>query len=118
MVEQGIDQSAIRVARCRVDHQSRRLVDDQQMLVLEGDGQRNVLRLVVCGRWLGNGKAEALVAADLRSWVSQRLPGDFDGAASNQRLEPLARQGRNRCGKRTVEAPARVGRLQANFDRL
>ena len=37
MVEQGVDQRAVEIARGRVDDQPGRLVDDQQMLVLEHD---------------------------------------------------------------------------------
>ena len=44
MVEQSVDQRPFAVAGGGVDDQPGRLVDDEQMVVLEDDGQRNVLR--------------------------------------------------------------------------
>ena len=55
MVEQGVDQRAVEIARRRMDDHPGRLVDDQQMLVLEHDFQRDILRLVMRGPRLRNG---------------------------------------------------------------
>ena len=44
MGQQGIDQRAVLVARGRVDDQAGRLVEHDQVAVLEQDGQRDVLR--------------------------------------------------------------------------
>lgn len=44
MVEQGVLHGGIRIAGARVDHQSRRLVDDQQSVILKHDLERNLLR--------------------------------------------------------------------------
>ena len=51
MVEQRVDQRAVEIARRRVDDQPGGLVDDQQMLVLEDDRQRDVLRLRYAPAW-------------------------------------------------------------------
>ena len=118
MMEQRVDQRPVEIAGGRMDDQARRLVDDQQMLVLEHDRQRDVLRLVVRGRRLGNRDAQRFLAADLGRRVADRLAAGFDRAAADQRLQPLARQGRDGGGERAVEAPARMGGLQAHVDRL
>ena len=55
MVEQGVDQRAVEIAGGRMDDHPRRLVDDEQMIVLEDDVERDVLRLVMCRLGLGNG---------------------------------------------------------------
>ena len=51
VVKEGIDEGAIRVACGRMDDQTHRLVDDQEVFVFMEDIERNVL----CdkGRWLG-----------------------------------------------------------------
>ncbi len=45
MAQQGVDQSAGGVTGRRMHHEPRGLVDDDHVLVLEDDGQRDVLRL-------------------------------------------------------------------------
>jgi hypothetical protein len=55
MMEQRIDQGAVEIARCRMDDQPGGLVDHDQMLVLEDDVERDILRLVV--RRVGSGTA-------------------------------------------------------------
>ena len=45
MIQQGVDKSTAPIARCRMDHHACRLVDDDQVLVLIQDFQRDVLRL-------------------------------------------------------------------------
>ena len=73
MVEQGVDQRPVAIAGGRMDDQPGRLVDDQQMLVLEDDGERDVLRLVVRRLRLGDRQLERLVALDLGRRVANRL---------------------------------------------
>ena len=58
VVQQGVDQRAVGISGGRMDDQSRRLVDDQQMFVLEHDPQRNILRHIVGGPGLRDGDAE------------------------------------------------------------
>ena len=55
MVEQRIDQGAVEIARRRMDDHARRLVDDEQMIVLEDDLERDVLRFVMRRHGLGDG---------------------------------------------------------------
>ena len=55
-----------------MDDEAGRLVDDQQMLVLEHDRQRDVLRLVVGGRGFRDRDAQRFVAPDLERRVADR----------------------------------------------
>src|SRR5947209_14851857 len=83
MMKQGIDQSAVEVARGGVNHQARRFVDHQQVLVLEYDLERDVLRLVMGRRWLGHGKAECLFAPHLDRGITKRLASGLHGTAAD-----------------------------------
>ena len=119
MVEQRVDQRSVEIAGRRMNDQARRLVDDQQMLVLEDDLQRNVLRFVVRRRRLGDRNAQALRRPrTLVAGSRTGLPAGFHGAASDQGLQPFAREGRDGGGERAVKAPAGMGGLQAHVDRL
>ena len=62
--EQGIDQGAARMARRRMDHQARRLVEHEQVLVLEHDVERARLRLRQRRPWLGQAQRVALTRFD------------------------------------------------------
>src|SRR5690242_15239157 len=102
-MKQRVDQSPIEIARRGMDDQARWLVDHKQMLVLEHDGQRNVLRLVVRRRGFRNRDPELLVAFDLDCRVTDSRTFGLDRAAANQSLETLARKRRDSRGERTVE---------------
>jgi len=45
MMKERVHQRMLLIARARVHHQPRRLVEDQQVFILEKDGERNFLRL-------------------------------------------------------------------------
>ncbi len=51
MMEQCVDQCAVEISRRRMDDEAGGLVDHDQMLVLEHDPQRDILRHIVgrCG---------------------------------------------------------------------
>ena len=49
---------------------------------------------------------------------SRKVSRTLDSPAPNEGLQSFARDGRGGVRKRTVEAPARMGGLQANIDRL
>ena len=70
------------------------------------------------GRRLGHLDAEALVAFDLGRRVADRTAACADGAASDQRLQALARKVGNGRGEGAVKAPAGMSGLQAHVDRL
>ena len=118
MVEQRVDQGPVAIARGRMDDQSGRLVDDQQMLVLEDDRQRDVLRLVVRRRRLRHGEEKRSSPRTLVAGSRTALAVALRARRCGQRLQPLARQGRDGVGKRTVEPPARMAGVQRYFDVL
>ena len=105
MVQQRVDQSPVAVAGRRMDHQSGRLVDHQQMLVLEDDRQRDILRLVMGWRGIGHRQREAFVAFDLGRRVAKCLAVAGQSAGLGQDLQPFPRQGRDCRGKCPVQPP-------------
>ena len=110
MVEQGVDQRPVAIARGRVDDQPGGLVDDQQMLVLEDDAERDVLRLVV--RRLGPGTARVKASSPLTLVAGSRtaLPSARVSApALDQHLQPLARQRRHARRQARGRAASRRG---------
>ena len=60
MVEQRVDQGAVEIARGGMDDHAGGLVDDDQMIVLEDDVERDVLRRVV--QRGGGGDADLVIA--------------------------------------------------------
>ena len=64
MGDQGVDQGAVRVARRRVDHQARRLVDDDEMGVLVDHLERQGLAVGRAGRTAGTATSECLAGFD------------------------------------------------------
>jgi len=103
--EQAVDEGSGRVAGSRVDDDPSRLVDDQQMLVLEGDPERELLRLErdrLGGRRLEAQLLPALepvalgpcLAVDERRAFGEQPLGGGAGADLGQRgekaVEPLA----------------------------
>src|SRR6476661_6079637 len=87
------------------------------MIVLEQDGQRNVLRLVVSRGRHRYRDLQLFVAFDLACGVADGSSSRFYRAASNQCFEALARKCWNGRSERAVEAPAGMGGLQAHVDR-
>ena len=102
-----------------MDDQPGGLVDDQQMLVLENDPERDLLRLVMGRRRFGHGDRVKAARTRLGGRIANRdALRTRDSAARNQGLEPLARQCRNRRGKRTVKPPSGGIVRHARFDYL
>ena len=116
MMEQGVDHGAVAVSGGRVDDQPGGLVDDQQMLVLVKDRQRNFLRLVMGRLRFRDGKREALVALHLDGGVADRAGLTGKRAGLGQHLQPLARQSGDLGGERTVEPPAGLAGVQRYFN--
>ena len=100
----------------RVDPEAGRLIDDHEMLVFENNLERNVLRFIVRRFRLGNGQRICFAAFDLCCGVANLAFGQ--GAASDQRLQPLAGERRHRNRKGAIEPPAGLRRLQPYIDDL
>src|SRR5438309_11012471 len=114
MMKQSIHQRPVEVARSGVNDHPGRLVDDKQMLILEYDFERDVLRFVMRLFWLRYGHAECLFALNFGSRVADWLPARFDRAAADQGLQPLARERRDRISERTVKTPPGMGGRQTH----
>jgi hypothetical protein len=54
----------------------------------------------------------------LRRGIAQRSSRDFDGSDTDEILQPLSRKRGHGSREGTIEAPTRMGGLQANIDRL
>jgi hypothetical protein len=92
MVQQGVDQRTIGIARRRVDDQPRRLVDHDQVRVFVNDRQRNILGHRFRRRRFRHADGVRRTRRGLGRGLRRDAPGDFDLAFLDQRLDPLARQ--------------------------
>ena len=108
MVEQGVDQSAVEIAGGGMDDHPGRLVDDEQMLVLEDDLERDILRLVMRGPRLRNGD---FIGARPPPSPPDRAPARPAGRAPRRSLISAFSRSRDkrrhRGRQRAVEPPAR-----------
>jgi hypothetical protein len=77
MVEEGVDQRAIEIACGGVDDETGRLINDEEMLVLIGDDEGDILRLVMRGAGVRDGKGILLVPTDFRGGVADEAVGGF-----------------------------------------
>jgi len=91
-----------------MDNHAGRLVEDDQMGILEADIERQGLR---DRRWiliLGEEYYEVLAAADAHSRIALRLPLAHDVTGLDQPFQSCARQGRQMVCERAIEAQAGV----------
>ena len=119
MVEQGVDQRPVAIARGRDGRPARRACRRPA----DARPRRRSASGMSCGSLcagvgLGDGEGETLVALDLDRRVADRACRRGSARRLGQRLQPLARQGRDRCGERAVEPPAGMAGVQRDFDRL
>ena len=102
-MEQGVDQRVVLVAGCRMHHQPRRLVQNQQEIVLEQNVERDFLGLRFGGPRFGP------VHFDLfaRVGVMRGLDGlavDADVALLNQPLDAAARHRRELAAQVSIQS--------------
>ena len=108
MVQQGVEQGAVRVARSGMDDQPGRLVNDDDVGVGVDDGQRDVLRLGVILRFHGNPRTDAVARID-------HVPGaggvavELYQSALDACLPAAARIFRVNAGEILVKSPAAHG---------
>jgi hypothetical protein len=106
MGKQGVDQGVARVARGGMDYEAGRLVDDQEVGVLEEDVERDILGLEerrLRGRF-GNG--DRISGADFVARFGG-LSAEGDMALPDESLQPRARQVRDILRQETVQAVPR-----------
>ena len=94
---QPVDERSAGVAGRRMHHDARRLVDDEQVLVLVRDPERHVLRLHLDLRPLPNHDGQLLAAGDTVA-LRARQPVDSDRSVGEQPLRLLARANRGQIG--------------------
>ena len=109
MVEQRIDQRAVRVAGSRVNDHSLGLIDDKQVVVLIDDIQRDILGLGLDGLRVGQLHSVDCTGYDLFFLVDRR--GVFRHTALlNEILQRTAGQCRALRGQPGIQAAGIVGR--------
>jgi hypothetical protein len=101
--EQPVDESAAGMSGGRVDHDPSRLVDDEEVLVLVGDGQVELLRLEL-GRLLGRQVDLERLAACEAVALRRRGAVDPDGAGVDQPLSGAAGRDLGQPGEEAIEA--------------
>ena len=104
MGDQRVDQRAALVAGGRVDNQSLRLVDDDDVVVLVDDIERDILALRLRRHRLGHVDCDRIAGGDMISGVADGGPLGGDGTGQDQRLQPRARQFRAEHREHAVEA--------------
>ena len=111
MGEQRVDQRAFRVARRRVDDHAGRLVDDDQMRVLEADHQRDRLGRRRGLLRLGQSDQDPGAGGGALRRVAQGFAAALDPAVEDQLLQPGARQLRQLALQGAIEPdPGILGR--------
>ena len=92
MGDQRVDQRAGLVAGGGMHHQALRLVDDDDVVVLKDDIERDILALGLGGDGLRHVDCDRIAGGDMISGVADGGAFDGDGTGEDQRLQPRARQ--------------------------
>ena len=90
--DQRIDQRAGLVARGRMHHQAPGLVDDDDVVVLIDDIERDLFARGLGGDRLRHVDCDRIAAGDMISGVANGGAFDADGTGQDQRFQPRARQ--------------------------
>jgi hypothetical protein len=104
MVQQAIDQRTCIMARRRMDDKTRRLVDDNQICILENDGERHGLGHRLGRFWRWDQERKRITGSQLQRRIVATFRIDRDKARFHQSFEPRARQIRCQQRQNLVEA--------------
>ena len=88
MGDQRIDQRAGFVAGGGVNHQTARLLDDDDVVVLMDDIERDVLRFRLGGNGRRHANSDRIAGSDMISGVEDRGVPQRDLAREDQRFQP------------------------------
>lgn len=110
VVKQCIDEGSIEVSCRRMHDKARGLVDDQQVIILEDNIERNFLRDVMSRRWCRYANGISCARLDLGCRVTRRS----GIALRNQRLQSLSGKRGDQCRKRAIKPPTRHFRRDFN----
>ena len=102
VIQQRVDQRAVRIARRRVHDHTLRLVDDQQIVILVADIQRNILRQNVKLLILRNLHHDLVAGAQLVI-LCHCDSADLHGAVFHDLLDGGARHLRNTVAQKPVD---------------
>src|SRR5579871_6015473 len=108
MRKQGVYECLIGIAWGGVHDQAGRLVDDDQVVILEADFKRYRLRLGTVGDGWRKGDREALTRPDPQGWIGDRYRaggpvGTGHLALENELFQPAAREITEPRRQHTVE---------------
>ena len=107
VVEQGVNEGAVRISRCGVDDHAGGFVEDHEVVVLEQDFERDFLRLIVEGDGFGEDDGDFVAQLD----PVARLGGvavDLDELLADEGLDAGARQVGKAGGEKSIDALART----------
>jgi len=106
MMEQCIDQRVFPMTRARMNHETGRFINDNEIVVLEKNLQRNRLWLIVdlFQRWLD--QVDMVARADEIA-RSRYFPIEFNELGADQLLEPRARKSGQLTCKKPIEPKPR-----------
>jgi hypothetical protein len=103
MGNQCVDQRAGFIAGAGVDHESCRLVDDDNVAVLEDNIQLDALWFWLCSNGRGQGCPHGLPQPDLEAWVMDGFALDIDAAIADKPLEAGAAYLREGLSQNAIE---------------
>ena len=92
MRQERVDERPLRVAGRRMHDHPRRLVDDDQVRVLEADVERDRLRLRLGGFGFRQEHGDDRAGSGARCRVAQHPAAAFDAPVEDQLLQAAARQ--------------------------
>jgi hypothetical protein len=107
MVQQRIQQCTFAIAAPRMHDEARRLVDDENRVVLEHDRKRDVLRRIDERGFLGQGHDIDVLASRDTARGFPRFVIDRDASRVDPRAKARARMRREETRERLVEAHSR-----------
>jgi desampylase len=114
MMQEGVDQCAVEIPCRRVNDQPGGLVDDKEMLVLEDDFERNVLRNIMRRNGVGDVDVEMGSSADFYGRIADRPAFSPHMPGGNQRFYSFPGQRRDTVRQCAVEPPPDMIRAQCH----
>jgi hypothetical protein len=103
VMQQRIGERAVPVSAAGMDHQARRLVDDDQRRVFVDDGERDRLRRERCGTRIGQRRDDDAFAASQPALGVDRGAGERDAPAIDPGANSAARMLGHELRQRLVE---------------
>lgn len=116
MGDQRVDQCAGFMARGGMDHEVLRLVDDDEVAVLEHDIERDILAFRLGGSGGRNVDCDRIPRIDMISGVANRGTANVHLACEDQRFQARARQVRAAHGEHTVQPPRSLVASDCHLD--